>query len=73
MRTVITIIVDNAGNITVNYPSTLKASTTLDVMREVINIVGQQHRQEEMQHRHHIKEMKKLNKLLKKQKQPNLN
>lgn len=73
MRTIITICIDDRGNIEVNYPKTLRAVTALDVMQEVINIVGQQHKQEEIAHRHHVATMKKFNRLLKKQKQPNLN
>ena len=72
MRTVITIVIDDKGNIEVNYPATLKASTTLKVLEEVVNIVHRRHKHEEQLKRVYNKECKAFNKLTKNQR-PELN
>jgi hypothetical protein len=72
MRTIITICIDDKGNIEVNYPSSLKASTTLKVMEEVLNIIHRQHKEEQRKTRLYNKECKAYKKLIEKQK-PELN
>jgi len=72
MRTIITICIDDKGNIEVNYPATLKASTTLNVLKEVLNIVHRQHKEEQRKRTLYNKECKAFNKLTKNQR-PELN
>jgi hypothetical protein len=72
MRTIITIVIDSKGNIEVNYPATLKASTTLKVLEEVVNIVHRRHKVEQQKSRTYNKECKAYKKLIEKQK-PELN
>lgn len=73
MRYIVTIVVDREGNITVNYPKNVSTSQALSIIVEASKVVHQYKTQEDIAHRHHVSTMKKLSKLLKKQKQPDLN
>ena len=73
MKAIITIAVDAQGNIIVDYPRSMRALDALTVIGEAANIVYKYGKAEEKARRLNVRQMRKLDKLIAKQKDPELN
>jgi hypothetical protein len=73
MKHIITISVDGRGNISVDYPRNMQALDALTVLGEAAAIVYKYGKAEERSRRMRLTQLKRLDKLIAKQKDPELN